>query len=74
MGENHDNEGITFKNHCISIMWEDIAIHRDEEVNWYQLTPMELAYCKFDAIAKDILIFSVKNNWKYFNSLPGEGW
>ena len=62
------------KNHGISIMWEDISLHRHEEVDWDQLTPMELANCRYDAVAKHIMIFSVNNKWKPINRFLGKGW
>ena len=33
-------------------MWEENTGHKDEEVNAYQITPMELDNCKYDAVAK----------------------
>ena len=50
------------KNHGISIMYKYISGHINKEVNWYQLTPKELDNCKCDAVAKNILVFSVENN------------
>ena len=55
-------------------MWEDIVCRRDEEVDWDQIAPMELANCKCGAVAKNILVLSVDNNWKPVNSFPGKGW
>ena len=54
-------------------MWEDIAEHREEEVEWYQLNPMEIANCKCDAVAKQILFLSIINNCKPVNRFPIDG-
>ena len=43
------------KCHGITIMWEDIAGHRDKEVKWDQLTPMELSNYNCDEVATNIL-------------------
>ena len=61
------------KTNGISIMWEAIAGYWDNEVNWDQLTPMELTNCKFVAVAKNIFDLSVDNNWKPINRFPSEG-
>ena len=62
------------KYHCIFMMWEYIAGHQEKMVYWYKLTPMELANCKFDAVAKLIFLLSVNNNWKPVNIFLGEVW
>ena len=33
-------------------MWEDVIGHQENDMNQEQLTPMELANCKCDTVAK----------------------
>ena len=40
------------KYHGISVMWEDVIGHQENDMNQEQLTPMELANCKCDTVAK----------------------
>ena len=58
------------KNRGISIMWGDIVVYRDKEVNWYQFPPMEIANYKWDTVETNILVFPVGNNWETINSFP----
>ena len=38
-------------------MWEDIEVHGDEEVDWYQITFMDIANRKCDAVAETFWFF-----------------